>query len=83
MMAVRHRSQPPHERLARLLEIAPRDFGLLLGPVALTRLAWAVYASQTGPARRLDRAVLARGCWTTPEPSIDYIYNVVITTRWA
>jgi hypothetical protein len=82
MMAVRHRRQP--SRTTAYYDIALRDFGLLLGPVALTRLAWVVYASQTGPARRLDRAVLARGCWTTPRVlPLNYIFNVVITTRWA
>ena len=31
-------------------DIALRDFGLLLGSLALTRLAWAAYASQSSPA---------------------------------
>jgi len=31
-------------------DIALRDFGLLLGSLALTRLAWAIYASQRAPA---------------------------------
>jgi uncharacterized membrane protein YphA (DoxX/SURF4 family) len=32
-------------------DIAVRDFGLLLGALALTRLAWAAHASQNAPAR--------------------------------
>jgi uncharacterized membrane protein YphA (DoxX/SURF4 family) len=32
-------------------DIALRDFGLLLGALALTRLAWAAHASQNAPAR--------------------------------
>jgi hypothetical protein len=31
-------------------DIALRDFGLLLGSLALTRLAWAFHASQSAPA---------------------------------
>jgi hypothetical protein len=32
-------------------DIALRDFGLLLGALALTRLSWAIYESERGPAR--------------------------------
>jgi uncharacterized membrane protein YphA (DoxX/SURF4 family) len=32
-------------------DIALRDFGLLLGALALTRLAWAAHVSQNAPAR--------------------------------
>jgi hypothetical protein len=32
-------------------DIALRDFGLLLGALALTRLAWAAHASQNAPTR--------------------------------
>jgi hypothetical protein len=32
-------------------DIALRDFGLLLGALALTRLSWAIYASERNPAR--------------------------------
>ncbi len=32
-------------------DIALRDFGLLLGALAPTRLSWAIYESERGPAR--------------------------------